>query len=94
MSDTSKQNARIIIFESYGWRDGADVAKRLKTSLERAEFEVWIDRAHIKPDAVDFWSPLQQALEKSTLIVALLSPHSVRREFEISLADESQCLPQ
>lgn len=86
MSDTSKQD-RIIIFESYGWRDAADVAKRLKTSLERAGFEVWIDRAHIKPDAVDFWSPLQQALEKSKLIVALLSPHSVRREFEISLAD-------
>jgi hypothetical protein len=32
MSDTSKQD-RIIIFESCGWRDAADVAKRLKTSL-------------------------------------------------------------
>jgi TIR domain len=86
MSDTSTQD-RVIIFESYGWRDAADVAKRLKTSLERAGFEVWIDRAHIRPDAVDFWSPLQQALEKCKLIVALLSPHSIRRESEMSVAD-------
>jgi TIR domain/AAA ATPase domain len=86
MSDTSTQD-RVIIFESYGWRDAADVAKRLKTSLERAGFEVWIDRAHIRPDAVDFWSPLQQALEKCKLIVALLSPHSIRRESEISVAN-------
>jgi hypothetical protein len=86
MSDTSTRD-RVIIFESYGWRDAADVAKRLKTSLERAGYEVWIDRGHIRPDAVDFWSPLQQALEKCKLIVALLSPHSVRRESEISVAD-------
>jgi len=87
MSDTSAQD-RAVIFESYGWRDAGDIAKRLKTSLERAGFEVWIDREHIRPDAVDFWSPLQQALENCKLVVALLSPHSVRREREISAADE------
>jgi hypothetical protein len=87
MSDTSEKD-RAVIFESYGWRDAGDIAKRLKTSLEHAGFEVWIDREHIRPDAVDFWSPLQQALEKCKLVVALLSPLSVRREREISAADE------
>ena len=88
MSDISGQD-RAVIFESYGWRDAGDIAKRLKPSLESAGFEVWIDREHIRPDAVDFWSPLQQALEKCKLVVALLSPHSVRREREISTAKDS-----
>ena len=48
------------------------------SSLEQAGFEVWIDKEHIKTDAIDFWSPLQQALEQCKLVVALLSPHSVR----------------
>ena len=87
MSDISGHD-RAVIFESYGWRDAGDIAKRLKTSLERAGFEVWIDREHIRRDAVDFWSPLQQALEKCKLIVALLSPHSVRCEREISTSED------
>jgi hypothetical protein len=87
MGDTPERD-RAVIFESYGWRDADDIAKRLKISLERAGFEVWIDREHIRPDAVDFWSPLQQALEKCKLVVALLSPHSVRREREISGAED------
>ena len=85
---SSAAQGRAVIFESYGWRDAGDVAKRIKASLEQAGFEVWIDREHIKPDAIDFWSPLQQALEKCKLVVALLSPHSVRRDIEPSVLDD------
>jgi hypothetical protein len=79
VSDVAERD-RAVIFESYGWRDAGEIAKRLKASLEHAGFEVWIDKEHIKADAIDFWSPLQQALEKCKLVVALLSPHSVRGE--------------
>ena len=75
-----------MIFESYGWGDAAEVAKRIKTSLEEADYEVWIDSEHLRPDDTHFPLYLQEALEGSKLVVALLSPHSVRLEGEAALA--------
>jgi hypothetical protein len=75
-----------LIFESYGWSDASEIARQLKASLEDAGFEVWLDSDHIKPDAVDFWTPLQTALDRCKLVVALLSPHSVRLEGDIASA--------
>jgi TIR domain/AAA ATPase domain len=69
-----------VIFESYGWVDAPDIARKIKASLEAHGFEVWLDSDHIRPDEVDFWSPLQTALERCKLVVALLSPYSVRLE--------------
>ncbi|MBV8928816.1 MAG: toll/interleukin-1 receptor domain-containing protein [Mycobacteriaceae bacterium] len=67
-----------MIFESYGWRDAEDVARRLKDSLERSGYRVWIDKEHLRADDKHFSLGLQQAIADSKLVVALLSPHSVR----------------
>ena len=68
----------IRIFESYGWKDAADVAERLKDSLEESGYQVWIDREHLHPDDQHFSFALEDAVSNSEVVVALLSPHSVR----------------
>jgi hypothetical protein len=68
----------IRIFESYGWNDAADVAQRLKDSLEESGYQVWIDREHLRPDDQHFSVALEDAVSNSEVVVALLSPHSVR----------------
>jgi TIR domain len=73
-----------VIFESYGWGDAADIARRIKASLEEAGYEVWIDSEIISPDEADFWKPLEAALGHCELVVALLSPHSRRLEGDLS----------
>jgi hypothetical protein len=70
------------IFESYGWADAGEIAQQLKASLEKAGYEVWIDREHLRPDDEHFWLALEAALNHCSLVVALLSPHSVRLEGE------------
>jgi len=68
----------IRIFESYGWIDAADIAQRLKDSLEESGYQVWIDREHLRPDDQHFSLALEEAVSNSEVVVALLSPHSVR----------------
>jgi hypothetical protein len=77
---------RAVIFESYGWGDAGDIARQVKGSLEEAGFEVWIDSEHISPHDPHFWLALEGALNKCELVVALLSPHSVRLEGELATA--------
>jgi hypothetical protein len=90
----------VHIFQSYGWRDAVDVAQRLKDSLTQAGYEVWIDREHLRADDKHFSLELEQAIADSEVVVALLSPHSVRGAGddvrssicynELRLADELQ----
>jgi hypothetical protein len=83
--DASSSPARrhgAAIFESYGWADAGEIAQRLKVSLEEAGYEIWIDREHLRPDDEHFWLSLEGALNHCSLVVALLSPHSVRLEGE------------
>src|ERR1700674_2806217 len=75
---------RATIFESYGWADAGEIAQRLKASLEEAGYEVWIDRENLRPDDEHFWLALEAALNRCSLVVALLSPYSVRLEGERS----------
>ncbi|MGE0650695.1 MAG: TIR domain-containing protein [Alphaproteobacteria bacterium] len=92
MTDVTSQVARddrqrgAVIFESYGWIDAPEIARKIKASLEQHGFEVWLDSDHISPDELDFWTPLQDALERCRLVVALLSPHSVRLDDDIDAA--------
>jgi hypothetical protein len=79
-----QRQRRAVIFESYGWDDAAGIAKRIKATLEEADYEVWIDREHISHNETDFWTPLQQALDDCKLVVALLSPYSRRLESDIA----------
>jgi hypothetical protein len=73
---------RAAIFESYGWADAGEIAQRLRASLEEAGYDVWIDREHLRPDDEHFWLALEAALNRCSLVVALLSPHSVRLQGE------------
>jgi hypothetical protein len=78
------QQCRAIIFESYGWDDATEIANRIKATLQEAGYDVWIDRERIRPEERDFWRPLEKALDKSELVVALLSPYSRRLENDIA----------
>jgi hypothetical protein len=69
---------RRVIFLSYSWNDAAEIASRIKASLEEAGYDIWIDYEHIRPDEEHFAWLLEEALEKCQLFVALLSPYSVR----------------
>ena len=78
----------VAIFESYGWVDAREIAQRLKASLEEAGYDVWIDRENLRPDDEHFWLALEGALNQCTLVVALLSPHSVRLEGEATASPQ------
>jgi hypothetical protein len=86
IDQTAPPPRRAVIFESYGWGDAENIAKRIKTSLEQAGYDVWIDKEHIRPDDDHFSSLLEGALKKCQVVVALHSPHSVRLEGDIATA--------
>lgn len=70
---------KVRIFESYGWADASDIAQRLKALLdETGRYEVWIDSEHLRADDKHFPPVLQQAVADSEVVLALLSPESVR----------------
>ena len=78
MDGTGKATTVVRIFESYGWKDASDIAGRLRDSLQQAGYEVWIDREHLRADDKHFSIALEQAVADSEVVIALLSPHSVR----------------
>ena len=78
MDGTGKATTVVRIFESYGWKDASDIAGRLRDSLQQAGYEVWIDREHLRADDKHFSIALEQAVVHSEVVIALLSPHSVR----------------
>jgi hypothetical protein len=82
---TDKPHAVVRIFESYGWKDANEIAQRLKDSLEHAGYRVWIDREHLRADDKHFSVALEDAIANAEVVIALLSPHSVRG---IGFADE------
>lgn len=68
----------IRIFQSYGWHDATKIAEQLRASLAEAGFDVWIDREHLRADDKHFSLALEEAINNCEVVVALLSPHSVR----------------
>lgn len=82
MAASERQDAgsrRIVrIFQSYGWHDATEVAQRLKSSLAEAGFDVWLDREQLRSDDKHFSLALEEAVRNSEVVIALLSPHSVR----------------
>lgn len=67
------------IFLSYGHRDAGDLAAKLRTDLDRrAGYKVWQDIDGIRL-ARGWSSEIADALRDSDVVIALLSPHSVRR---------------
>lgn len=68
---------RAFIFQSYGWKDAADVAARLKRDLEAHGYDIWMDIERIAPGE-SFPQKIEEAIRRADMMLALLSPHSVR----------------
>jgi hypothetical protein len=83
------------LFLSYGHRDAMDLALRLRTGLEAAGYSVWQDEQRIRAGRA--WTDeIRQGLRESDLVIALLSPHAVRRRgWDTSPDDQdSVCLDE
>ena len=67
------------IFVSYGRRDGAESARELCALLEDHGYRTWLDTREIPAGSV-FPARIQEGIEASDLLVAVLTPWSVRRD--------------
>jgi hypothetical protein len=82
------------VFISYGRADAEDLVVRLKAALRDEGHDVWLDRHEIKAGRA--WEEeIEQGILASDVVIALLSPHAVRRPDgvcldEISLARYNQ----
>ncbi len=65
------------IFISYAHSDGSDLARTLANSLRRLGFEVFLDSDSISPGE-DFRFVIDQAIERATHLVVILTPEGVR----------------
>ena len=71
-------NARRRLFLSYGRRDAAPLANRLREDLERLNYDVWQDTRQIR--AGEEWEEeICDGLRSTQVVIALLNPHAVRR---------------
>jgi WD40 repeat protein len=66
------------VFMSYGRKDAAALASRLKADLEKHAYEIWQDTQKLIAGRV--WEQeIRDSLAGSALVVALLTPHATRR---------------
>lgn len=65
------------LFLSYGRRDAKDLADRLVTDLGRHGYEVWLDTRQIRAGS-QWEQEIKDGLRSTQILVALLSPYSVR----------------
>ncbi len=83
------------LFLSYGHRDASELALRLRADLIAAGYVVWQDEQRIR--AGHAWTEeIRDGLRESDLVVALLSPHSVRQKGWAANPDDadSVCLDE
>jgi hypothetical protein len=89
MSDPAPPPHQVQVFLSYGRRDASTFVDRLEADLTAASYRVWRDRSDLH--AAHAWdSQLQAAIKRSSLMVAVLTPHAVRATAE----EESVCLDE
>lgn len=95
MSASHAEGTRKRLFLSYGRRDAKALADRLSVDLTARGFEVWQDTRQIRT-GTDFMQEIQDGLRSTQLVIALLSPHSVRVAAEPSNPDhlDSVCLDE
>ena len=83
------------VFLSYGVRDASDVAERLHRDLTARGYKIWQDIERIRTGWA--WdNELEDGLLTSKVVLALLSPHAVRRALDtdnVSQVD-SVCLDE
>jgi len=83
------------IFISYGRLDATHVAAWLHQELVALGYDVWLDQHDLQQATGAEWDrKIEDAISKSNVVIALMSPHSVRPQSEcrneISLALEKQ----
>lgn len=83
------------LFLSYGRRDAAALANRLRADLEAWGFEVWQDSNQIRTGK-EWEEEIREGLRSVQVVVALLSPHAVRRNLDPNSSDniDSVCLDE
>jgi WD40 repeat protein len=69
---------RARVFLSYGRRDARALADRLRTDLGQRGYDVWQDTERLR-SGKDWNHQIEDALRDTQVLVALLSPHSVRQ---------------
>src|SRR5262249_38917238 len=69
------------LFLSYGRRDTAALATRLRADLEARGFEVWQDARQIRTGK-EWEEEIKDGLRSTQVVIALLSPHAVRRSLD------------
>jgi hypothetical protein len=89
MPDTAQLN----VFISYGRKDASTFVDKLAADLVARGFQVWRDTANLtSPHPWD--DQIVAALERSDVVVAVLTPHAVRAAKNVPLTDESVCLDE
>jgi hypothetical protein len=78
------------IFISYGRADASALATQLEVELRREGFDVWLDTSQLRGGR-SWEAQIEQALHATDVVVALLSPHSTRRNSE---SGDSVCLDE
>ena len=88
----NSNDGRPSVFLSYGRADAKDLADRLCIDLAAQGYHVWQDTKNIR--GANAWHhEIEDGLRSCQLVVALLSPHAVRRESDAS-RDYSVCLDE
>jgi TIR domain len=84
-----------MIFLSYGRLDAQDLAEQLHGDLTARGFRIWQDRQRIST-GWNWDEEIQAGLQASRALLALMSPHSVRRAGAMGNADskDSVCLDE
>jgi WD40 repeat protein len=95
MAENDAHQHRIRLFLSYGRRDAADLANRLRADLENLGYEVWQDTRKIRAGK-EWEQEIQDGLRSTQVVIALLSPHAVRRSTNPDNPDnvDSVCLDE
>jgi hypothetical protein len=78
-SEPTSEHAGVRVFISYGRKDASELATRLATQLTKNGFDVWLDRSELR--AGKAWEQqIIDGLRETKVVIALLSPHSTRRD--------------
>lgn len=83
MGSTAKR-----IFMSYGHDEHAPLAARLKADLETRGHRVWLDESEIRHGR-DWELAIEKGLSGTEIVLALLTPHAVRRPDGVCLDELS-----
>jgi TIR domain len=95
MPDDTTPRPGIRLFLSYGRRDAAELANRLRADLEKLGYEVWQDTRQIRAGK-EWEDQIVDGLRSTQVVIALLSPHAVRRSTDAESPDnvDSVCLDE